>query len=408
MYEPADIKNLHLEMTTRCNAACPMCPRNLSGGSDNPNMPDAELSLADVKQIFPREFLKQLRHIYLCGVYGDAMVARDTLEAFEYFRCTNPDLRLGLYTNGGGRTTQWWTKLASLVDYCQFGIDGLGDTNHLYRRRTDWQKVMSSAAAFIGAGGKAYWEFIVFRHNEHQIDDAQRLSEAMGFERFSIRKTSRFLKAGVFRSHHAVMNARGETEYYLEPPSREDLRNPGVSQLEDIVARGTSYSDYLNLTEISCSAVADKTLFVSAEGLAFPCCYTAHIYPNAAPPEEHEVLRTLRRCGGKAAIDARARPLGEIIRGPFFQRAIPQSWKSNSAADGRLAVCAANCGKCEPVNAQYGPNLLQPQPSQRTSQNRWTRLYRRLTSSQSHRSVATTPRYSYCFSVPFNAMFALR
>ncbi len=383
MYELAEIQNVHLETTTRCNAACPMCPRNLSGGRENPNLPDAELSLEDVKQIFPQEFLKQLWHIYLCGVYGDAMVARDTLEVFDYFRRTNPKLRLGLFTNGSGRTTEWWTKLASLVDYCQFGIDGLADTNHLYRRRTDWQRIMSSAEAFIGAGGKAYWEFIVFRHNEHQIEAAQRLSEAMGFERFSIRKTSRFLNRGVFLTQRPVMSASGEAEYYLEIPSREDLRNSGVSEAADIVARGTTYSEYLDLTEISCEAVADKTLFVSAEGLVFPCCYTANIYPNAAPPEENEIFRLLQRCGGKAAIDAKLRPLAEIVRGPFFQKAIPESWTAKSEAAGRLRVCSATCGKCEPLKAQYGPNLLQPQPSRAALPNRWTRLYRRFTTSQS-------------------------
>src|SRR5208282_6697997 len=128
MYKLTEIEQLHVEITTRCNAACPMCPRNLSGGKQNPNLPMAELSLQDVRQIFPEAFLKQLKFIFLCGVYGDAMVARDTLEVFEYFRRTNPGVRLGMHTNGSGRTVQWWTKLASLVDYCQFGIDGLADT----------------------------------------------------------------------------------------------------------------------------------------------------------------------------------------------------------------------------------------------------------------------------------------
>ena len=27
---------MHLELTTRCNAACPQCPRNLQGGAENP------------------------------------------------------------------------------------------------------------------------------------------------------------------------------------------------------------------------------------------------------------------------------------------------------------------------------------------------------------------------------------
>ena len=51
---------------------------------------------------------------------------------------------------------------------------------------------MASAKALIEAGGTAEWQFIVFRHNEHQIQDAMNLAKTMGFKRFNIVKTTRF------------------------------------------------------------------------------------------------------------------------------------------------------------------------------------------------------------------------
>ena len=43
---------------------------------------------------------------------------------------------------------------------------------------------MANAKAFIEAGGKARWKMIVFKHNEHQIDEAKLLAKDMGFWEF--------------------------------------------------------------------------------------------------------------------------------------------------------------------------------------------------------------------------------
>jgi hypothetical protein len=59
-------------------------------------------------------------------------------------------------TNGGLRTKFWWQELANIMkgelDYAVFSIDGLADTNHIYRVDVNWDNVMSNAEAFISAG----------------------------------------------------------------------------------------------------------------------------------------------------------------------------------------------------------------------------------------------------------------
>ena len=84
MYRYNDIRTVHLEITQRCQAACPMCDRNENGGKDNRHITNAELSLEDIKQIFPIKFIKQLDTMYMCGNLGDPIVAKDTLEVFKY------------------------------------------------------------------------------------------------------------------------------------------------------------------------------------------------------------------------------------------------------------------------------------------------------------------------------------
>ena len=236
LYHYDELRIIHLELTHRCNAACPMCARNINGGAVNPDMPLSELSLADVKAILLPELIGRLKRIYACGNYGDPMVARDCLEVFRYLREHGPNLNLDLHTNGSARRPEWWRELAEIMKqgphYLRFGIDGLEDTNHLYRRGADWKTVMRSAEAFIDAGGRAEWDFLVFRHNEHQVEEARKLAEDMGFKEFFVRKTGRFLDAGELETSDRfdVLDKKGNFEYVSGATEKPGLPEPGFRQ----------------------------------------------------------------------------------------------------------------------------------------------------------------------------------
>ena len=98
MYVYKDIKQVHLEVTQRCQAACPMCDRNENGGVDNRWIDNSELSLDECKRIFTTDFIQQLDTMYMCGNLGDPIVARDTLEVLRYFREHNPNMWLSMNT----------------------------------------------------------------------------------------------------------------------------------------------------------------------------------------------------------------------------------------------------------------------------------------------------------------------
>lgn len=356
MYRYREIRQLHLEITTACNASCPLCLRNVLGGLNNPYLPITELRLEDITAILSADFVQQLQLIYLCGNYGDPMAAHDTLDVLEYFRAVNPRIRLGIHTNGSARTPEWWARLASVVDYCRFGIDGLEDTNHLYRRGTQWKKVMESVAAFIGAGGRAEWDFIVFRHNEHQVEEARELSRKLGFAHFFTKNTYRFFNpiAGTRLPRIPVLSSDGDLEHVIEEPVRPEFQNESLVRLGAATAATPSYAHYLDQTDIHCKVAKDRSLYISAEGLAFPCCWTANLYAWYQSPPEQGICQILEKTpDGKRSLDARLRPLREIVEGPFFQQLIPESWGRPSIGDGKLEICARTCGKFDLVAAQY-------------------------------------------------------
>ena len=112
MYNYEDIRTIHLEVTQNCQAACPMCDRNMNGKGINPHINLDELTLEDCKKIFKPQFIQQLDTMYMCGNLGDPIIAKDTLEIFKYFRQENPNIWLSMNTNAGARDEMWWAKLA--------------------------------------------------------------------------------------------------------------------------------------------------------------------------------------------------------------------------------------------------------------------------------------------------------
>jgi MoaA/NifB/PqqE/SkfB family radical SAM enzyme len=356
MYRYEAIREVHVELTSRCNASCPQCPRNLSGGEVNPGLPLAELTLEDVQRLFPQELLGRLRKIYACGNYGDPMVARDTLAVFEHLRRANGAMELGMFTNGSGRTPSFWQGLAKVVSYVRFSIDGLEDTNHLYRRGTQWARIMESVQAFIGAGGRAEWDFIVFKHNEHQLEEARALAEKLGFQRFFLKKTSRF--SGTVQGKKQVRDRDGAATYVIEEPDNPLFKNPAVVRLAQVGESG-QLADYQAETEITCKAARHSRLYVSAEGLVFPCCWTGALYPPGRPTGTAQMWDLVRRLPeGKASLDGRTRSIREIVEGPFFQELVPEGWQKRSVKEGRLEQCIKACGAHDIHAAQYGASLL--------------------------------------------------
>ena len=241
LYSLPDIKQIHLELTDKCNAGCPQCPRYIDHGSKlNPYLPLDEITLDQFKKWFPRPIISNIERVYACGNYGDPIMARDTLEIFQYIRYNSPECGIAMHTNGSARSREWWTDLAKLMtcnirtDATIFSIDGLEDTNHLYRRGTDFNKIINNAKIFIDAGGLAKWDFIVFRHNEHQVEDARQIAKELGFINFNVKRTTRwpmFDEDGLGMC--PVRDKTGQITHYLRQPLNDSYQHDNVDTLKN-------------------------------------------------------------------------------------------------------------------------------------------------------------------------------
>ena len=379
MYKADEITTVHLEVTEKCNASCPQCARNINGGEVNPQLHDAELSLDDVKTILKPEFIKQLKRLYMCGNYGDPISARDTLEIFEYIRSHNAKMQLSFHTNASAKTPEWWSKLPLAMGkshYVVFSVDGLEDTNHLYRQGTVWKKIMENARAFIAAGGRARWDYIVFGHNEHQVEEARALAESMGFEKFNIKKSNRFFSntKGVVKANHQAGNRRGAETTLLSMPKNPEYQNTALKQLESLSkdkgevkidfmttvaelegkisqqkfnidpAKKKDMEKYWDTVEIKCKVSEEKSIYITAEGYLQPCCWTAgQMYVWYWKEQGGQIWDAINEAG-LDSLDLKQHKIKDVVEGKFMQEIIPNSWNKPSCAEGKLAVCAKTCG----------------------------------------------------------------
>lgn len=243
------IHQVHFEPTTKCNAKCPMCSRT---NNDVILQTPVEVTISQFIKYFPESLVKDLAKFKFCGNYGDPAAARHLLEQHQYLLSINPQLEITVSTNGGLRSPQFWSRLGQLYSnykkcFVEFHIDGLEDTNHIYRIGVNWKKLIANVEAFNAAGGRSQWVFIPFFHNEHQIEQAEAMSSEIGCDRFVIKPTTRFKQTIVFYHKNGK----------LRPPTTTELRGsmPKVGIVD-------------------CVAERRKEIYVDAWGRLWPCCWT--------------------------------------------------------------------------------------------------------------------------------------
>ena len=233
-----NIKVLHLEPTDVCQIACPLCSRETDPEFDKSQR--HHLTIDQILQHFSLDDIAKIDKMFMCGSYGDPAAGRQTLEIYRWFRSINPKIVLGMNTNGALQNTAWWQELAGILnqtqDYVVFSIDGLEDTNHIYRVNCNWSKLTENVSAFINAGGQAHWDMLVYRHNQHQVADAEQLAQSMGFKWFRAKVSKR----------------------------------PFVNQLEFPIG-------WIKTGErtgpIQCHALEEQSLYIDAQGRVSPCCW---------------------------------------------------------------------------------------------------------------------------------------
>ena len=342
------IRRAHVELTTRCNARCPMCMRNYRGMDFNSGYPVCELSLAQFQHIFTPDVLRIMTQpepefngripiiyeffgVVFNGNLGDFSSAKDGVEIVEYLVSHN--VRVMITTNGSARPPDWWAKLALPGVEIGFALDGLEDTHSLYRQDTDWHKVIKNAQAFIAAGGRATWRFIPFDHNRHQEQACRDLAKQLGFAEFENIYDGRdtgpvFSRSGEF-SHH-IGKDTGPAHIV---PTIQPILDYHVTWYNSKTVKEDKDTPNLN---IQCIHKRNREIYVAANGSVYPCCYLGFYPGQMNHPGNQELAKLVHQN------NALEYPLAQCLE--WFDR-VEQTWQLNSIAEGRTYQCVKTCNR---------------------------------------------------------------
>ncbi len=231
-----DIDFVDLAITSRCNINCALCQTTLVHDG---KIPIVDLDINVLKnKILTREQTRNFKMVICCGSFGDPMMYKWIDELIDHFIDVGPHLFLQFNTNGSMRKTEWWTNLGkTFKDYnyhVQFGIDGFEDTHSKYRIGSNFNTVMEHMMAYINAGGKAVWQFIIFDYNEHQVNRAEQIC----------------------REHDIRFQPIMSYKYC------EGFGRPKDWRIGWLPGR------------LNCKTIDDKSIYVDENGYLTPCCFT--------------------------------------------------------------------------------------------------------------------------------------
>ena len=362
MFKADQKYKIHWEITDICNLKCPMCPRTDTSNYCRPvkEIEKTQFFFDDVTKFFPDKFLKKIKRIDFCGNFGDPCMAQDFYEICEFF-VKKYNITIMASTNGSMRNPPWWKKLAELLagtdSWFEFHFDGLRDTNHLYRIGANWDKVMANVEAFIAGGARADWHYILFKHNQHQLEKVHALAQSMGFKHFEPTLSSRFPHEGKF----SYMHPNGEWIYLeeatisIQPGIEKPNMTPPLTKHNSIVQKETNSNNKVPATAskerptcqeipkprsginiINCKSASKNRFYLDSRGYISPCCWVT----NRDVKRPGDMLKSIAKAGKDINdYNIRNRSIEEILTDELFTEVFPALWQAD-----KLATCVKKCG----------------------------------------------------------------
>lgn len=322
MFNPK-VRNIEFELTNRCNAACPLCARSGTYGELSEEMHNS--GFRDLSVDVHRHVIDSLDHsavdaLDYGGSYGDPLMHPHVLEILQY----GEGLYQEVQTNASLQTERFWKGAAKIKNLRMwFHLDGLEDTNHLYRVKTKWDKIERNAKTFLDAGGTGSWVFIVWKHNEHQVEEARELAEKWGMDEFIVKKTSR----GFEKNNTTTSRQVDDKIYTYEVPT-----NPEYQVLH--------FQEDVRECPISCYSEKRGTFFISCENNLFPCCVTSLQYYKQKYMNVNHIDPLYKDIDFDITIDPQSNTFDTVVNNYNSM----ESWFKQNWEVRRYKHCAKRCG----------------------------------------------------------------
>lgn len=327
MYSLETIKHINFELTSFCNARCPQCQRFDMFGKLQKDLKPTNLELEVIRKL-PIDKMIKLEEVSLIGNFGDPLMYPFLDQVLDFFS----NKKIMISTNASLRNIKWWGNIAKkfpklVITFC---IDGLNDTHSLYRVGTSYEKILENAKSFINNGGNAQWQFIVFKHNEHQIDEAKKLAEKLKFKKIFFMYSDRFDTSDTFKvfdnENYLYDLKKSSTQITL----RDKLKSPAGKKYW-----GNLYK-LADKENIECIWAKNKQIYIHSDATVFPCCLVGCV--KAGRQIENSIYKKIIKDWNN--VNLYHNNFENIINGPYYNEYFKKSLEKKAHP-----ICIENCNK---------------------------------------------------------------
>ena len=316
-YNYNDVNFIDVEITNFCNASCGACDRNIDGGEVRKNLKLIHMTDDTWNSLISIVNLKNIKKITLDGNVGDASMHPNLINMLNKLADVKPNMFLKVATNGGARNAEFWKELSDVLKrfddhQVTFAIDGLKDTNHIYRRNVNWDRLIENVKIFNNdPRSVSSWRCIIFDHNKHQINEMVHLANELGFSSF---RTERNRVTPINLQSYKKLPGG-----IITSPTREEFikkykfykqfkNNYNRSEIEEI------YDETYN-----CPFGQQRLISMDVVGNMWPCCHIYSNYLNRYAEFPWSVWKDNNNINTKS--------LKQILE--FIQTTLYDNWKKN-------------------------------------------------------------------------------
>lgn len=254
--KPEQILDIELELTTYCNAECPLCYRNYTVFKEH----YPENKVRPLNEIIEQlDQYPNLLNIRLVGSISEPTLYKHFFNLVKYIKSRK--IGIEICTNGSVHKPEWWKQLSTLLtkeDEVYFTICGSTQEIHeVYRKGTSLDKILVNAKAFKSDKKNDYAQCIRFMYNSDNLDSKEFADIVSQFSNIYM------------------------TETYLHKPSENYV---SVVNLDQLVPNTKKLDEYRHIDKLAkvkfespiqgkarCMSLERKSQQIDVDGKVYPC-----------------------------------------------------------------------------------------------------------------------------------------
>ena len=333
----SDINVLDVAITSVCNALCMDCSRwwahhdqqfhNPVDTHTNHHWPWQQL--IDHTMVLPN-----IKRILICGNAGDPMSHPNISDIVETWHQQWPHCDIEIDTNGSLGSDQQWQVLSQLDRVrVRFAVDGLDDTNHIYRRGVPWHRVQHNIQRWSDWGCRGTLKTIDFPWNESQRDQIHAWSKQLNFNWLLDARWSPHLDQHIQSLHR---NQPKPSKWLGSTDPHEDWHD---THIESMIRTWISHNKPM---QAECRSDGEW-LYINHDHRVWPCCYWANVeYSQNHAMRFHQ--RALMKEFEPNWNSLYHHTLEQILQHPMLKN-LEQLWQGTDKSN-TSSLCLEQCSGC--------------------------------------------------------------